>query len=144
MKKNKFYKASKPGFTFRVADIETNIAFKWFDLWFGFYYDRAQKTLYACPIPTIRFRFRKKSNFNLSPVAVKTGTLRASVSITDAARRYANSPEFKRKVKKSIDAALYGKLTATGDRNFCSCCHVDLTSHAEHLKNCKYYEDLGT
>ena len=30
-------------------------AFKWYDLWVGFYWDRKARTLYFCPLPCIVF-----------------------------------------------------------------------------------------
>jgi hypothetical protein len=66
MKQNRFYKPKTPGFTFRVGRIEINISFLWFDFWVGLFYDRANRTLYACPLPTLVFRFRKKSNFKIT------------------------------------------------------------------------------
>lgn len=32
------------------------VFFAWYDLWVGAYYDRNEKTLYICPLPTLVFR----------------------------------------------------------------------------------------
>ncbi len=39
-----------------------DIAFKWFDIYIGLYYDRHEKALYFCPLPMIRIRFQKGKN----------------------------------------------------------------------------------
>lgn len=31
----------------------TRIEWKWFDLWVGVYYDKFDRTLYVCPVPTL-------------------------------------------------------------------------------------------
>ena len=33
------------------------VAWLWYDLWVGFYWDRVARALYFCPLPTIVFKF---------------------------------------------------------------------------------------
>ena len=33
--------------------MKLGISFKWYDLWIGAYYDRINRVLYVCPLPTI-------------------------------------------------------------------------------------------
>lgn len=33
--------------------VDFSISFKWFDFWIGIFYDKNNKIIYFCPIPTI-------------------------------------------------------------------------------------------
>jgi len=33
--------------------MKISLKWKWYDLWIGFYWDRDNKILYFCPLPTI-------------------------------------------------------------------------------------------
>ena len=34
-----------------MPKIRVKFSFLWYDFWVGFYYDRANKILYICPVP---------------------------------------------------------------------------------------------
>lgn len=34
-----------------------SVRFAWYDLWVGAYWDRKQRTLYVCPLPTLLITF---------------------------------------------------------------------------------------
>lgn len=36
--------------------MKLSVAWKWFDLWVGAYWDAGHRTLYVCPLPTVVFR----------------------------------------------------------------------------------------
>lgn len=38
--------------------MKINLLWLWYDLWIGAYWDRAARTLYLCPIPTVVIRIR--------------------------------------------------------------------------------------
>lgn len=40
-----------------MKKLNIKIFFAWFDFWIGFYWDRDDRILYVCPIPTIVFKF---------------------------------------------------------------------------------------
>lgn len=46
--------------------MKVGLSFKWFDLWIGFYWDRAKKVLYFCPLPTIVFSLKREKKENES------------------------------------------------------------------------------
>ncbi len=33
--------------------MKVSVFFRWYDLWVGAYWDRATRTLYVCPLPTV-------------------------------------------------------------------------------------------
>jgi hypothetical protein len=39
--------------------VTVTIRFAWYDLWVGAYIDRANRTLYACPLPTLLLTIRR-------------------------------------------------------------------------------------
>ena len=42
--------------------IKVKMFFAWYDFWIGGYYDRKNKKLYICPIPTIVFQFWREED----------------------------------------------------------------------------------
>ena len=38
--------------------MKASLFFRWFDIWVGAYIDRATRTLYVCPIPTVGIRIQ--------------------------------------------------------------------------------------
>ena len=39
--------------------MKIKLFFRWYDFWVGFYYDKANKALYFCPLPMIGIKFSK-------------------------------------------------------------------------------------
>lgn len=42
----------------RVA-LTVSVFFAWYDLWIGAYWDRKEKVLYICPVPTLVIRLAR-------------------------------------------------------------------------------------
>jgi hypothetical protein len=38
--------------------MKVNFFWRWYDLWVGFYWDAANRTLYCCPLPTLGFKLQ--------------------------------------------------------------------------------------
>lgn len=39
--------------------MRVRVRFCWYDLWVGAYWDRAERTLYVCPLPMLVIRIRR-------------------------------------------------------------------------------------
>lgn len=45
-----------------------SLTWKWFDLFFGAYYDRKRRTLYLCPLPTVVIRLQLPGGQDTPPI----------------------------------------------------------------------------
>jgi hypothetical protein len=41
--------------------VSVRLFFRWYDIWIGAYYDRANRTLYVCPLPMVGLRIARES-----------------------------------------------------------------------------------
>jgi len=51
--------------------MKVKLLFLWYDLWVGFYWDKKNRTLYVCPLPTVVIRIKFKAKLFPEPQEIE-------------------------------------------------------------------------